>query len=266
MRRKRIAGVLRKKFDEWASTIEDSATRKLVMKNSIITGGCITSLLLDEKINDIDIYFSNDATVSAVCRYYVERFQYDTECKVFSLGLESNDRLFIRIPSEGVAKHVRTEDEKDKTHIPIVITENAITLSDDIQLIVRFTGNVEEIHSNFDFVHCTCVWSSADEKLILPSDALESILAKELRYTGSKYPLSSVIRTRKFIGRGWKISGGEYLKMCFQISELNLKNVNVLREQLIGVDTTYFAQLISRIGERDITNLYIVELVDEIFN
>jgi hypothetical protein len=61
---------------------------------------------------------------------------------------------------------------------------------------------------------------------------------------GSKYPIASVIRMRKFLSRGYTINAGQVLKMCYQISELDLKNPQVLEEQLTGVDVGYFNNLI----------------------
>ena len=46
----------------------------MVEKNSIIAGGSITSMLLREKVNDYDIYFTNKDVVYAVAQYYVARF------------------------------------------------------------------------------------------------------------------------------------------------------------------------------------------------
>jgi hypothetical protein len=46
------------------------------------------------------------------------------------------------------------------------------------------------------------------------------------------------------IQRGWTVNAGEILKMLFQVSELDLKNIEVLEEQLIGVDVAYFSLLI----------------------
>ena len=48
------------------------------------------------------------------------------------------------------------------------------------------------------------------------------LLARQLVYQGSKYPICSMIRTRKFLQRGWHINAGQYLKMAFQVSELDL--------------------------------------------
>lgn len=96
-------------------------------------------------------------------------------------------------------------------------------------------------------------------------------MAKELVYIGSKYPIASVIRTRKFIQRGFSCNAGQYLKMCWQISELNLNDIKVLEDQLVGVDAAYFRILIDILKAKQADEefkynySYIVELIDKIF-
>src|SRR4030042_663496 len=100
-------------------------------------------------------------------------------------------------------------------------------------------------------------------------EALESIICKQVKYQGSLYPLTSIIRMKKFIKRGWNINAGEILKIMFQISELDLKNPNILEEQLIGVDVAYFAQLIEilrTVSPEKITSSYLNEIIDRVFN
>src|SRR3546814_6724867 len=75
MKAKTIKAILAKKFNSFASSIEDEVVRKLVEKNTIITGGCIASMLLGEKNNDFDLYFTDHATTKAVAEYYVKRFE-----------------------------------------------------------------------------------------------------------------------------------------------------------------------------------------------
>jgi hypothetical protein len=89
---------------------------------------------------------------------------------------------------------------------------------------------------------------------------------------GSLYPLASIIRSRKFLKRGWNINAGQYLKMCFQVSELNLHDINVLAEQLVGVDQTYFRILVNALVEQKEKNpdftfdtAYVVSIIDKIF-
>lgn len=169
--------------------------------------------------------------------------------------------------TEKMALDTDTEKGKKK-YRPVFMTSNAITLSDKVQLILRFYGEPEEIHANYDYAHCTCYWKSWDRQLVLGPEALEAMLARELRYIGSKYPICSLVRMRKFVQRGWKINAGQILKIAMQISDLDLSSIEVLEDQLTGVDTAYFVQLIEKLKEKDPTKVdsaYLVEIVDRIF-
>src|SRR5690606_18878685 len=115
---------------------------------------------------------------------------------------------------------------------PVFLSSNAITLSNKLQLILRFYGEPDEIHKNYDFVHCTSYYDHKDKQLTLRPEALEAILTKELRYVGSLYPLCSIIRLRKFIARGWTINAGQILKMALQLSKMDLTKPEILQDQL----------------------------------
>lgn len=314
MKAKTIKMILRKKVDEWVDSIEDEDLKKNVKENCIITGGSIASMLLNENINDYDVYFTNKETTKRVAEYYVEKFKSnppssfknDKERLVDISVLEDNDRIKIVVKSQGVASEDGTEDyqyfestsntdpssdifiehvteilksneyvnrkqSEKNDYRPIFLSSNAITLSDNIQLIIRFYGSPEKIHENYDFVHCTNYWVSDTNSLTLKPEALEALLTKELIYIGSKYPIASVIRTRKFIQRGFSCNAGQYLKMCWQISELNLNDIKVLEDQLVGVDAAYFRILIDILKAKQADEefkynySYIVELIDKIF-
>lgn len=99
---------------------------------------------------------------------------------------------------------------------------------------------------------------------------MESLRTKRLYYSGSLYPICSIVRLRKFIERGWTISAGQILKMAYQVSKLDLDDVEVLKEQVCGVDSLYFIELVDKIqnikGEgNDINQEKLNELIDEIF-
>ena len=333
MNKKAMSALLSKKFNDWVSTITDVEVKDLVLKNTIITGGCITSLLLKEEIKDFDIYFTNKKTTKAVANYYVKQFNELNKNRVNKLGSKvegfvldgadvqawkdgkkklgdfapgfenqgtavshmisstSPDQVKIIFRSDGVASekddtlnepfddvfNVLDKDqveEKDSgaRYRPIFLSSNAITLANKIQLVIRFYGEAEEIHKNYDFVHCTNYWTSRDKEVVLNQRALESILNKELIYVGSKYPLCSIIRTRKFIQRGWHINAGQYLKMCFQLNEFDLTDIAVLNDQLTGVDSAYFMILIDTLTSKkasdpnfNIDSTYVAAIVDKIF-
>ena len=149
----------------------------------------------------------------------------------------------------------------------LAITSNAITLANNVQVVLRFVGPAEEIHKNYDFVHATNYYTS-EKGLVLHQAALESILARELKYVGSLYPVCSIFRIKKFINRGWTITAGETLKILFDVHKLDLCNIEVLKDQLTGVDTTYFEAMIHslRANERNIDRHYLFEVINRVFD
>lgn len=159
-------------------------------------------------------------------------------------------------------------DENLPRYRPRFLSSNAITLSDDIQLIIRFWGGPEAIHENFDFVHCMNYWTPG-EGVVLRQDSLESLMSRTLLYQGSLYPICSVIRSRKFVERGWRINAGQYLKMMLQISKLDLTSFEILEEQLTGVDAAYFAEILDKARSKEnpalVETAYLVELINRMF-
>lgn len=339
MKTKTIKSSIRWKINDWLKTIEDEEVRKLAEKNVIVTGGCIVSMLNNDRVNDYDIYFRTYECAKRVAEYYVNRFKQNPPIKFKNADMEvairvectdpkpeqpdpedifgtqvipaTEGRVQIIVKSAGVASEnpnneyqyfeghadevgqayadsvmgdldagdevpasvLDSASDKPK-YRPVFLSSNAITLSDGIQLVTRFIGEPEVIHKYYDFVHCTCYWSSWDGKLVLPAAALEAIITKELRYVGSLYPLCSIIRIRKFVARGWQINAGQILKMCFQLNKLDLTSIPVLEDQLTGVDAAYFVQILDRLKAKQkedgtegkpIDGTYLMTIIDHLF-
>lgn len=320
MKAKTIKSVIRNKIDGLLESIEDEEVRNIAAKNIIVTGGCIASMLLKEKVNDFDIYLRTKGAALALAKYYVSRFKIKQktgiECKIYVKEEASHipgtpDRIMIIVKSAGIASEngtdkpyeyfegsareesageyvgevmtdpsdieetyeetekqaleVTDEEQGKPKHRPIFLSTNAITLSGKVQIILRFYGEPDEIHKNYDFQHCTNYWTSWDNHLELRKEALECLLARELIYVGSKYPVCSIFRLRKFIKRGFSITSGQILKICMQISELDLTNLAVLQDQLTGVDCAYFIEVIGKLKEKDPTKVnsaYLCEILD----
>lgn len=313
MKARTIKAVISKKIEDWISSIDDPAVQELVSKNTIVTGGCIASMLLCEPVNDFDVYFRNRETTLAVANYYIHHFapqqKHGIDCNA-RVDDSQDDRVRIIIQSAGVAsetgtskpyeyfesrpegeatayvgdvfsdpgdiqdkadeitEQTRQNDEGKPPYRPVFISTNAITLSGKIQLVMRFYGEPEQIHENYDFAHCTNYWTSWDKQLVLKPAALEALLTRELIYTGSRYPVASIVRMRKFIQRGWKINAGQMLKAIMQISALDLTDIKVLQDQLTGVDCAYFTQVLSQLKDKDpvkVNTAYLIEIIDRMF-
>lgn len=205
----------------------------------------------------------------------------------------AKDRVKIFVSSDGVAGELKGDpelgvdpvevmteadnvpadviEEEKKRYRPVFLSTNAVTLSDGIQIVVRFYGTPSEIHDTYDFAH-TKAYFTPDEGIVIPPEVYECVHNKVLIYTGSRYPVCSVVRMRKFLARGWTINAGQILKMAMQISDLDLTNIDVLEDQLVGVDSLYFAALIRQFraqkekeNEWTLSTGYVMSIIDKIF-
>lgn len=293
-KRKTIEQTIRNHVKGWLASIDDIELRDEVKKHYIVTGGAITSMLLGDLPNDYDIYLDNTDIAARLANYYISRLSTpDNECTktpVVSVPPEGG-RVQIKVQSAGVAgedidqsNYEYFEQYADGAqraasyldamasretgqYKALAITTNAITLSDKIQIVLRFVGPANEIHKNYDFVHTTNYFTES-EGAVFNEPALESILTRELKYVGSLYPVCSIFRIKKFIKRGWTITAGEMLKIAYDISKLDLDNPLVLQEQLTGVDAAYFRQILDLIKKegKPIDRTYLFELVNRIFD
>lgn len=166
-----------------------------------------------------------------------------------------------------------TEEGTEKpSYRPVFLSQNAITLTDKVQLVIRFFGQPADIYKNYDFAHVCQSYSYADDKLDLDNEALTCLLSRTLLYRGSLYPIASIFRIKKFVERGWRVSAGQMLKIAYQTSKVDFNNPRVLREQLTGVDQAYMHQVIemmqdhqAKMGTNDIDETYLCKLIDFLF-
>jgi hypothetical protein len=314
MKIKTIKRVISQKLNAWISTLP-THLQDDVRDNVVVSGGSIASLLLQEPVNDYDVYIQDINVLKRLTQYYcdfhsikvldgnlkqqyLDRLAGDEMYENTEYGENVSERavrikslhpgqIKIDIDGGGYAPdliHEKTNvlqgDKKssvtynnfkeipDNVYIPLFFSQNAISLSNDIQIVTRFSGTIEEIHKSFDFIHATNYFTFK-KGLVTNTDALESLMTKELRYQGSLYPLTSVIRMKKFIARKWTMNAGEVLKMLFQCADLDLRNPIVLEEQLIGVDIAYFSALIEAIRKTNPTKLnpsYMNKIIDRVFS
>lgn len=280
------------------------AFQQKVRDSIIVTGGCFTSMLQGDLPNDVDIYLRDNETATLIAKFYLAKMMavgsLDLVNGVSSINvIKSREGISIYIKSQGITgidinssdyryfeaypeaatdeffsqyrKNVSKElIESGKGYQVQFMSSNAITLNNGIQIIVRFTGEPAEIHQNFDFIHATNYWTW-EEGVVYNEEALAATLEKRLRYFGSKFPVASIFRLKKFIERGWRISAGEMVKIMYDISKLDLDDISVLRDQSMGMDSAYFAQVIKMLHDKhtkneDIDRTYLFNVINEVFN
>ena len=194
-----------------------------------------------------------------------EDYQYFENGNDHDAGQYVSEAFDVRAKVEGLADDV---SEDRPVFSPVFLSSNAISLSGKVQLILRFYGDPDTIHQSYDFAHCMNYWESGTSTLTLRQDALEALLSRVLVYHGSRYPLCSIIRSRKFIERGWRINAGQYLKMVMQAAELDFTDYLVLEEQLTGVDVAYFQEVLEKVKAKNpekVDSTYLIEIIDRMF-
>ncbi|GIU69849.1 MAG: hypothetical protein KatS3mg002_1085 [Candidatus Woesearchaeota archaeon] len=174
-------------------------------ENAFIAGGAIRSIFANEEINDFDIYFEDKENYYNVVNYL------------------------------------------DKRGIGGVISSNAYNFKINnrkYQLIhhSKMIGNPEYILSHFDFTVCMGAYSFKDKTVIYSERFLLDLAKRELVYNkNTLFPISSLVRTKKYLKRGYNINTLEYLKIISHIHSL-LKKVeedndkDLLKEQFNGLD------------------------------
>lgn len=293
MQRKTIAKIIKTKLESWLESITDENLRKDVKDNIVVSGGSICSLFQMQDVNDYDVYLKSEAVCYRLAKYYAQAYtemevvaEFDKETLLQSY--ENLDESYIGtrkvilenlkegqvkmlMPSTPAGLRTSFEDEGLNKYVPLFFSPNAISLSDKVQVVLRFTGTVEEIHKSFDFIHATNYYTFK-EGLVTNIRALESIMTRQLYYQGSLYPLTTIIRMKKFIKRNWNVSAGEMLKAMYQISTLDLSDPYVLEEQVCGLDVAYFSKVIEILkGKQDsdpdfkMSYEWLVTIIDKVF-
>lgn len=293
MQKKQIESIITHKINDWLDSLPKELAAK-VEPNVIVTGGCIVSMLLNEKINDFDVYIKDKDVLIELCNHYmINILKYSDICISLKEGensdveedkfippvycLDKDEQITTQrtgILSAVIANLSTTrvllipnkygfdkidllklhKENEVPNYFPQFVSFNSINLTGDIQLISRFFGDAAEIHKNFDFVHCTNYFTFEDG-LVTNKEALMALLNKRLVYIGSKYPLTSIIRIRKFITRGFKINAGQQVKIMLDLNRLNLFDPIVFVDQLAGVDLLTFSSLIQNLIKEQVFKL-----------
>lgn len=143
-----------------------------------VSGGCIASLLQGEEPKDIDIYFLSQFVADPIIKLYTTDPSYMNEVAVWE------------------------EKYRDvATNTGMMITENAVTLKNGLQLITKHYGTPESIRKTFDFVHCLPYYDSVKEKLYISREQYNCCVNKCLLiHNKDNYSLA---RELKFLKRGY---------------------------------------------------------------
>ena len=170
----RLKSELTAQFSVKMVAIPDTTFQTLIRDNCIITGGAIASCFHSEKINDIDLYAKDQASLNTLKIYILESMKDNIkEMKAYDVNSTAG----------------------------YMITDNAVTLKGDLQFI--YLGTADQCRLKFDFIHCMPWFDIKTQKLHISKDQYDAIADKRLLVN----PLGNVKfkRIDKYTKRGWGI-------------------------------------------------------------
>jgi hypothetical protein len=255
MQNRAIKAHLKEVAQNWFDSLEegphhingsaDGIRHRVGESGIIIAGGALVSLYTGEVPNDYDIFFPDLVQRNAVHDFYAKCIETP------GVYCSQNRRgEFCLDEQHHAGGYVINKDDVTGKHLPKIITPNAVTLGNNVQLITRHYGITSQVLKSFDFDHTRLAYKYPANELVLDKNALSSILTKELRYGESDYPLAALIRAHKFINRGFTFPFPELLKIILQINALDLSDPDVLKDQLMGVSRSMALSFVEKLAEK----------------
>lgn len=192
-------GTLIALYNKKMAELSDPALTSLFYNKCIISGGCIASLLLGMKVNDIDVYAKTRQDLKNIHAWIISN--RTDQIKTVDSNYGGDDSI------------TNFNDQK-------LITANAITLKNDIQFILM-ASEEEQVRSKFDFVHCQPYYDLLENKLYISEAQFVSI--KNMQLVPNPSFNAEKIKPRrmeKFIARGWNIAEPD--RKIIEANRLNL--------------------------------------------
>lgn len=180
--------------------IGDRQLESLFYSNCVITGGMISSIFHDEAVADIDLYARSGKSLTLIKDYIINTNKNIKSVDMYELDSDGNKK------NTGMAR-------------PLV-TENAVTLTNDVQFI--YMGTWDECKAKFDFVHCLPYYDITTQKLYISESQFNSIKNKQLIPTGLVELKDK--RIEKYTKRGWVLEK-QIQASPFSWSEANVPGI-----------------------------------------
>jgi hypothetical protein len=211
----------------WVGTLMDQMAELGLM----VAGGTITSIFTGRHVNDLDFYIKDEKRLKEAQDWFMKNFQSNGDHAPFW--------------SRNAVTYKRKSTKSSKVWT--------------IQLISRFTGTAEEIMNWFDFTITQGVFDfgALHNDFVFDADTqyegtfcfgdrfFQDNAKQKLVYLGaSKFPICAMHRIKKYQERGYSCPGSTIMHIALSIVQLEIKTYRDLKDQLMGIDTSYLQKLL----------------------
>ena len=198
---RKVEKSLKKAKDEFIAFLPEQH-RKEFDEKSYIGGGAIYSLYNGEEPKDYDFFVTDENLAKKLHM-------------VFSLNPKLKFRGGIKVG--------------DFNGHNMIVTDNAVSIG-KFQIITRWVGTPQEVISNFDFKHNMYYYINGKVHTLAKWEYLDD---NKLRFNDDRPRdiCGCIIRTKKFIERGFQLTNKEMARMLLKLNEVgfNEREMEILR-------------------------------------
>lgn len=200
----------------------------------MLCGGAVLSLFTESKVSDLDLYVKNPDNLAIVQEFLHSRFHNHEKPPFHSINAITYKRR-----------------SKNRVYT--------------IQLITKFTGEPASIFEYFDFTITNCAFDFEAQSFAFGPRFFADLGKRVLVYAGkSQYPICALHRINKYLEKGFRAPGSTLMHIALSIVQLDITNYRQLKEQLMGIDTSYLTNLLES-KEPDVPVNY-GEFIEEALN
>lgn len=179
-----------------------------------ICGGTITSIFTNANVNDLDFYMMDPTKKTEVMAFFLEYFAVE--------WTSSNAITFVR----------KSTKSNKKWRVQLITNP-------------KFSGEPHEVFEWFDFTITHGAYRFDTCEFVFGDRFLQDLSKRRLVYSGnSRYPICAMYRTKKYVARGFELSGATIMHIALCIVQLKINSYAELKEQLMGIDTMYLQKLL----------------------
>lgn len=174
----------------------------------VLAGGAITSLFTQKEINDYDIYFTKQEWLGRIIAEVA--------------GVSDMDYLALY--------DVKFNFATDRSFL-------CRTNGSDVQFIhYKIHDDIQSIFNSFDFTVNMGAFDFATEEFVFHEDFLHDLARRSLVFNdATDFPIVSLMRAKKYEGKGYNISKAEMLRIAFTCANKNYDSWDTVKSEVGGL-------------------------------
>lgn len=189
-----------------------------------IAGGCFKNIFNGQHVKDLDIFFNNQFDFDKAKAFFQKRIEADerknANDKKWIFSYENSNVWSVK----DIKNNVRLELIQSHFGTP---SELLATFDFTITKMAYYSVDSQEASENQDF-NFDGKDQSGDFKILMSSLFFENLQTKRLVIDNERilYPLSTLNRSLKYSGYGYKMCHNSKLKLARSLAELSVKKID----------------------------------------